>query len=116
MKINPAALYAGLNRIREHPEEWDQKGWVCETGGCFAYHVAIAAGWSPTIDNPFFFTKEGRKVIISEAATYEITGEQTELEDEEDTELFYKLFATDLDTYAKLEQAVKDFINDNMGR
>lgn len=35
-----------LNRIAQHPDEWQQSSWWCGTAGCFAAHGLIEAGYS----------------------------------------------------------------------
>jgi len=39
--------YATLDYIREHPEEWDQDYYICETSACFAGRACLLAGLSP---------------------------------------------------------------------
>lgn len=42
--INVELLEKTLGHIEEHPEEWNQNSWVCETAACFAGNALLLEG------------------------------------------------------------------------
>lgn len=56
---DPVVLrHAALDAIRANPNGWDQSAWRCETGMCFAGHVAqLAGGVFPYDANDFRLTR-----------------------------------------------------------
>jgi hypothetical protein len=44
MPVNVELLERTLTYIRDHPEEWDQGHWICNTTACFAGHAILLDG------------------------------------------------------------------------
>lgn len=51
--------YATLDYIREHPEEWDQRFYFCESQACFAGRAIILAGGKKLIGTDWEFFEDG---------------------------------------------------------
>jgi hypothetical protein len=49
---NTAELEAVMQYIGDHPEEWDQEMWWCESTACFAGHVAARNGCHLNVTSP----------------------------------------------------------------
>lgn len=45
--INKDLLRKTLSYIEEHPSEWDQQRWVCDTVACFAGRACLLSDYEP---------------------------------------------------------------------
>jgi hypothetical protein len=43
---NVELLTRTIQYIKNHPEEWDQSTFICDTAACFAGRAALLSGWS----------------------------------------------------------------------
>jgi hypothetical protein len=105
MEKNTELAYKTLDYIREHPEEWSQRTWVCETAACFAGRAVLIGlelegwhgwqGWrSGTPENT---AAAARRLL---GWTYE-----------EGDHVFHN-FTSD---FTELERAVKEVLNGEVG-
>jgi hypothetical protein len=47
MSVNKDLLRETLAYIEVHPEEWDQRQWICGTSACFAGRACLLSGAQP---------------------------------------------------------------------
>lgn len=65
-----------IQRIKRHPETWNQRNWHCGTAFCMAGHVCLLAGYEPVnpeasdhdLDGMAVKKPRGNKIDIPDAA------------------------------------------------
>jgi hypothetical protein len=45
MAVNKELVEKVLDHLREHPQEWDQDQWFCETTACFGGRALLMSGY-----------------------------------------------------------------------
>lgn len=45
MAVNKELVEKVLDHLRQHPEEWDQDQWFCETTACFGGRALLMSGY-----------------------------------------------------------------------
>jgi hypothetical protein len=61
-KPNAELLEQVMQYIEDHPEQWDQSDWVCETAGCFAGNALLLSGFERVYGDYYGrYTKRGER-------------------------------------------------------